>query len=240
MRNDPFEILDTEVVQNLGGTHVPAVHTGFKQYPTLFLIVSLVLAGAMSAAAAAEELLSRSPERGGIGLTSSSYSSTRTSTKRGKPVRGGLLNKLDERLSIIVTDKASTSAITFSEVMDKLADDMHVDKLTLFQRWWDTANEIPNGISDRATNVFCNSETDVGAGLSKINGFPYQCPRAEGNQATLDPFDEACPAECEWVYSDCLQSTALIWQISIAAGTAVSSGSYSPKTVGLAHRYPHT
>ena len=36
--------------------------------PTLFLIVSLVLAGAMSAAAAAEELLSRSPERGGIGL----------------------------------------------------------------------------------------------------------------------------------------------------------------------------
>ena len=35
---------------------------------TLFLIVSLVLAGAMSAAAAAEELLSRSPERGGIGL----------------------------------------------------------------------------------------------------------------------------------------------------------------------------
>ena len=36
--------------------------------PTLFLIVSLVLAGAMSAAAAAEELLSRSPERGGVGL----------------------------------------------------------------------------------------------------------------------------------------------------------------------------
>ena len=35
---------------------------------TLFLIVSMVLAGAMSAAAAAEELLSRSPERGGIGL----------------------------------------------------------------------------------------------------------------------------------------------------------------------------
>ena len=60
-------------------------------------------------------------------------------------MRRGLLNKLDERLSIIVTDKASTSAITFSEVMDKLADDMHVDKLTLFQRWWDTANEIPDG-----------------------------------------------------------------------------------------------
>ena len=36
--------------------------------PTLFLLVSLVLVCAMSAAAAAEELLSRSPERGGIGL----------------------------------------------------------------------------------------------------------------------------------------------------------------------------
>ena len=36
--------------------------------PILVLIASLVLAGAMSATATAEELLSRSPERGGIGL----------------------------------------------------------------------------------------------------------------------------------------------------------------------------
>ena len=33
-------------------------------------------------------------------------------------------------------------------------------------------------------------------------------------------------------------ATALIWQISIAARTAVSSGSYSPKTVGLSARIP--
>ena len=32
--------------------------------PTLFLVVSLMLAGAMSAATAAEELLSRSPREG--------------------------------------------------------------------------------------------------------------------------------------------------------------------------------
>ena len=165
--------------------------------PILFLIVSLVLAGAMSAAAA-EELLSRSPERGGIGYELEQLQSDKTFSKSGRPVRGGLLNKLDERLSIIVTDKASTSAVTFSEVMDKLAADMHVDKLTLFRRWWDTAGKIPDGIDDderaRATNVFCNSETDVVSGLSKINGFPYLCPIAEKDQAFVDPFDnEACP-----------------------------------------------
>ena len=177
----------------------------FTPASTLFLVVSLVLGGVVSAAAAAEELLSRSPERGGIGLDlqqlqfdkefNDRFKKDLIEGFRGKPVRKGLLNKLDERLSIIVTDKASTSAITFSEVMDKLADDMHVDRLTLFRRWWDTANTVPEGISDRASNVFCNSRTNVGgANLSKINGFFYQCPRAEGRQATLDPFDnEACP-----------------------------------------------
>ena len=113
--------------------------------PTLFLIVSLVLAGAMSAAAAAEELLSRSPERGGIGLDLQQLQFDQDFNKRfsGSPVRKGLLNKLDERLSIIVTDNASTSAIKFSEVMQNLADDMRVEKLTLFQRWWDTATRTP-------------------------------------------------------------------------------------------------
>ena len=93
---------------------------------TLFLIVSLLLAGPMSAAAAAEEFLSRSPERGGVGLelqrelqlerVEAPLPSGQTSARR-------TLNELDERLSIIVTDKKSTSAIRFSEVMEKLAAD---------------------------------------------------------------------------------------------------------------------
>ena len=46
--------------------------------PTLLLTVSMVLAGPMSAEAAAEELLGRSPERGGIGFdVQRSYSSRR-------------------------------------------------------------------------------------------------------------------------------------------------------------------
>ena len=57
--------------------------------PTLFLIVSLLLAGAMSAAAAAEELLSRSPERGGIGLElqrATAQSRVEVSHRSGKPL----------------------------------------------------------------------------------------------------------------------------------------------------------
>ena len=163
--------------------------------PTLFLLGSLVLVCAMSTAAAAEELLSRSPERGGIGLDLQQLQFDEGFIKSfsGRHVRGGLLNKLDERLSLIVTDKASTSAITFSEVMDKLAADMaadmQVDTLALFQRWWATANETPHRKSDCVTNLsFCNCQTNVVAGLSNINGFPYQCPRAEGSQSIRDPF----------------------------------------------------
>jgi hypothetical protein len=149
--------------------------------PTLSLIAFLVLTTAMSAAAAAEELLSRSPERGGIGLYLQQQQSDETFRNIGKPIRGGLLNKLDERLSLIVTDKASTSAISFSDVMGKLADDMGVDKLTLFHRWWETATETSD-------NLFCNS-------AQQISGFPYQCPRAEGDQADprVNPFDCANP-----------------------------------------------
>ena len=160
---------------------------------SLVLTASLLLSGLMGAATAGEGLLSRAPERGGVGLELQL-----NGTFEGKPPRPDL-HKLDERLSIIVTDKASTSAITFSEVMEKLADDMHVKKNTLFQRWWDTANKIPDGISDRATNVFCNSESEQNevTELSRINGFPYECPREEGEQAKFDPFkNEACPGPC--------------------------------------------
>jgi hypothetical protein len=150
--------------------------------PTLFLIVSLVLAGAMSTGATAEELLSRSPERGGIGLELQRLQQVPSFSKQGMLIREGLLNKLDERLSLIVTDKASTSAITFSEVMQKLADEMDVDKLSLFRRWWGTAKKTDD-------NIFCHSRSQT------INGFPYQCPREEGRQADLNPFD--CADACD-------------------------------------------
>jgi hypothetical protein len=74
--------------------------------------------------------------------------------------------------------------------MQKLAADMHVDKLALFQRWWDTANKWPGKIQTPggAANVFCSSEEEPSGGLSTKNNFPFRCPRDEGEQAARDPF----------------------------------------------------
>lgn len=155
----------------MSGPFAPTSQHAFS----LVLSTSLLLSGLMEAAATAQEFLSRSPERGGIGLELQLNAEDPEFIQAfDQPLREDL-KKLDERLSIIVTDKASTSAITFSDIMQNLADDMRVDKLTLFRSWWDTANDKPD-------NVFCNS-------TNRINGFPYQCPRKEGGQAALDPFD---------------------------------------------------
>ena len=161
---------------------------------TLFLIVSMVLAGAMSAAAAAEELLSRSPERGGVGLELQLLR-----PKAIEPPRRDL-GKLDERLSLIVTDEASTSAVKFSEVMQKLADDLKVDKLALFRRWWDTANDRKKKATDVSADLLCDSEVEPSDdGLSTKNGFFYRCPRDEGKQALTDPFTaENEPSDPKW------------------------------------------
>ena len=157
-----------------------------------FLIVSLVLACAMSAAAAAEELLSRSPERGGIGLdlqqlqfdedfnpnalAASHYEKTSTNWTSGYPSLSPI--KLPHRPSR--SRKSCRSWLTIC-----VSTSSH-----LFRRWWDTANKAPGEHIGRRPQVFCNSETNyVAAPQSQINGFPYQCPRAEGGQAILDPFD---------------------------------------------------
>ena len=150
---------------------------------TLGLVLAIypLLAGFVGDAATADELLSRSPERGGIGLELqlNVEDAGRSGSFIGNRLRDDL-KQFDERLSIIVTDKRTTSAITFSEVMHNLACDMRVDRLTLFRRWWETAKKTPD-------NVFCNSAT-------QINGFPYRCPRDENRQAAIDPFDstDAC------------------------------------------------
>ena len=182
--------------------------------PNMFILVLLasqLISGLISAAASAgdtaaavedkskvlesENLLSRSPERGGVGLGIQRELQRREELKSPLPATQPLLNdlnELDERLSIIVTDKNSTSAITFSEVMERLAGDVHVDKLPLFRRWWDTARKSP-GLAGDATNVFCDSQSKEVDSLSKKNGFPYRCPREEGLQADADPFADDAP-----------------------------------------------
>ncbi|MBZ4423301.1 hypothetical protein [Myxococcus sp. RHSTA-1-4] len=78
---------------------------------------------------------------------------------------------VDPRMSLIVTDTAIVSNFPLQQVMAQLVAQSGVAGLTplaLFQNWWATAT--PPG----CTPTF--------------NGFPYQCPRAEGNQATVNPF----------------------------------------------------
>ena len=138
---------------------------------TLVLSTSLLVTEVLGISAAAEELFGTSPERGGIGLALQQKPAWRLlkklPTDKWQPARSDL-NTLDERLSILVTDKATTSAIKFSDVMQKLADDMRVEKLDLFQQWWDTANTRSDHYFTDKDNVFCDSEK---------NDFPYRCPR---------------------------------------------------------------
>ena len=166
--------------------------------PTLFLIVSLVLTGAMGAAARPKNSSAGRPRGAELASSSSSYSPIRRLSERASLLRGGLLNKLDERLSIIVTDKASTSAITSRKSCDKLADDMRCRQdSTCSRRWWDTATKFPDGMTRTApTNVFCNSETDVVSRSIENQRLSLSMPkRQKGDQASVDPFTKRkrCP-----------------------------------------------
>jgi hypothetical protein len=78
---------------------------------------------------------------------------------------------VDPRMSLIVTDNAIVSNFPLQQVMNQLVAQSGVAGLTplaLFQNWWATA-ALPN----------C---------APAFNGFPYQCPRAEGNQSAVNPF----------------------------------------------------
>jgi hypothetical protein len=88
---------------------------------------------------------------------------------------------VDPRRSLAVTDQAILTKFTFGAVMNQLVGTSGVPTtpLALFQQWWDTQRPAPG----LGAGPHCNSP-----GIANMNGFPYTCPRAEGNQATVDPF----------------------------------------------------
>jgi hypothetical protein len=102
----------------------------------------------------------------------------------------GLLNgpaavaaTLDIHRSLIVTDQVILDpAFSFKTVMDQITatSGTNVTSLQLFQQWWSTENQGPNG---------CNAE--LTGGVASFNGFPWMCPRAEGAQASFNPFSPA-------------------------------------------------
>ncbi|WP_224241076.1 hypothetical protein [Hyalangium gracile] len=100
------------------------------------------------------------------------------------PARQGpsaMLVPVDPRRSLVVTDQIILARFPFKDVMDKLVltSGVPTTSLDVFHQWWDTARVAPGlGLGPN-----CNSP-----GVANMNGFPYACPRAEGIQATVDPF----------------------------------------------------
>jgi hypothetical protein len=129
-----------------------------------------------SPASPSEELMAESneslhPERRGIGALP-------LNPHEGPTAQ---LVTVDPRRSLVVTDQVILANFQFFDVMNQLVTTSGVPTtpLSLFQQWWDTARVGPGlGLGPN-----CNSP-----GVANMNGFPYTCPRAEGIQATVNPF----------------------------------------------------
>ncbi len=92
---------------------------------------------------------------------------------------------IDPRKSLMVTDQAVLTGFTLKAVMDQLVAQSGVSGLTslaLFRQWWDTQRRAPGlGLGAHCDDQKVN-------GVPSLNGFPHECPRPEGVQATTDPF----------------------------------------------------
>ncbi|MBS2019342.1 MAG: hypothetical protein JST00_41145 [Deltaproteobacteria bacterium] len=93
---------------------------------------------------------------------------------------------LDLRKSFAVTDQALLTGFTFKRVVDKLTAEATtpVTSRALYTQWWDTQHTKAQGI---ATGPHCDDA--LMSGVPSFNGFPWQCPRNEGDLAQTNPFD---------------------------------------------------
>jgi hypothetical protein len=147
------------------------------------LAVSLALQAGPASAQNARPEVDRNPERRGIRLLKDEDIRA-ISTPRKKPKTF----PLDERKSIFITDVAILKLFTFDEIMERLASESSpkITKEQLFQQWWDTAN------SKTTFNLSFGGPNCDPNGL--LNGFPYTCPRNEGQQAIQFPFGPSTDA----------------------------------------------
>lgn len=143
--------------------------------------------------------------------------------------RGDLSTTLDEsssvgatsvtveaRKSLIVTETEILNAFTFKEVMDKLVAQSGVSGLTslgLYRQWWDTQNTKPG------LNLGAHCDDTLVGGQPALNGFRHQCPRAEGSQASEDPFASATAPQS-------YMPTALVNRFDLAPSTGAHCGEY--------------
>jgi hypothetical protein len=103
---------------------------------------------------------------------------------------------IDPARSLFVTDNAVLHAapdnlFSLARVFNQLVTQANVPGLSaldLWHQWWDDLNEAP-GIG---LGPHCNDHP-LSDGHPALNGFPLQCPRREGVQATQSPFDPTIP-----------------------------------------------
>ena len=91
----------------------------------------------------------------------------------------------DPRRSLVVTELPILERFPLERVLDQLVAQSGVPDLTaleLFHQWWDTQNLAPG----LYPGPHCGDEVDDHQ-QPALNTFPYTC-RAEGAQATVDPF----------------------------------------------------
>ena len=100
---------------------------------------------------------------------------------------------VDPRRSIFVTEvDVVQNAISLEEVLSQLASESGIaglEPIDLWQQWWDTQNTSPG----LGLGVHCDTFTDA-QGQPTLNGFPIECPRSEGSEISVDPFDPGLPS----------------------------------------------
>jgi hypothetical protein len=91
---------------------------------------------------------------------------------------------IDPSRSLLVTDATTLNQFGFERTMNQLfftgsVSDPEQFTLSLFQEWWDSYNTASGAVTMAR---HCNDAN------SNTNGFPVQCPRAEGQLASANPF----------------------------------------------------
>jgi hypothetical protein len=128
---------------------------------------------------------------------------------------------VDPARSLFVTDRAVLDSDTgrlfsLERVFDQLVAQSRVPTLTnqiLWSQWWDTFNPSPGLGLGRNCDSGLTPDGQPG-----IQGFPIACPRQEGNEAPVSPFDPTG----EVFY----QTIALVNRFDLAPVTGESCGEY--------------
>jgi hypothetical protein len=94
---------------------------------------------------------------------------------------------VDPRRSVFVTELNVVERFSLEAVLTQLAGPTPPPgsgARTLWEQWWDTQNPNPG----LGLGLNCDDFVDA-SGNPAINGFPIECPRSEGAEINVNPFD---------------------------------------------------